>query len=255
MKRRKNKMNKKILNIIVIIVIVIVVGVVAFLIGRKSTDNGNSQTLKYETSSEKDIYNRIVSVVDEFCNENYVDVSLNADMIVDLTELYNKNPNNFNKETVGEYLMDNGWIARGVLENDTNSTSKQNNGKSTNSSSQWSDTEIRNLIQEDWNYYNQRLNEASISKIEKVEEDAKGRYIYAIYWSWVDLTISTEGWSQYQLYDTDINGKIKEITVYGVDTTTTNEGKPNVISLNGDANNLYEVMKQVKQNKELNWNK
>ena len=246
-------MNKKIIFIILIIVAIIAVGVAAFFLGRKSSNNIGP---KFETSSDEDVYNKIVSVVNEYCDENGAEVTLNSTLVEELTDLYNSNPNNFNKETVGSYLMEQGWIARGVMYDDTNidSSYNQNSYNSSSSSSQWSDTKIRSLLQEDWDRCNSRFNEVSISKIEKVEEDGNGRFIYAIYWSYVDLTTETQGWSPYQLYETDITGKVKEVTIYGVDTTNIVENKPNLVSEFGDEKNAYDILNRMKQNKELNWN-
>ena len=243
-------MNKKVITIIIVIIIVIGIGIGAFFIGSNVKNNTGAENSKieYEASAEKDTFNKIVGIIDELRNEEEIDVTINADMMEDLTELYSENPSNFNKDTVYEYLISAGWIARGTTNGGTS------NKKATSQSTEISDTKIRELLQEDWKRYNGRMYKVSISKIEKAEEDGKGRYIYVIYWSYYDQDTEISGWSPYTLYDVDISGEMKQVTVYGVDTTNTPDN-PKLISTETSGTQAYELIQKMKQKEELNWNK
>lgn len=134
-------------------------------------------------------------------------------------------------------------------------TEKESEYTEENKITKLSDTEIKELIQEDWNKYNKNRYKVSISKIEKSEEDGKGRYIYVIYWSEVSQAIESEGWSPYSLTtDADITGKIEQVSVYGIDATNTPDN-PNILSSTTSSKNEYEVIQMMKQKEELNWGK
>ena len=245
-------MNKKVLTIIGIIIIVVVIGVGAFFAGSKLTNNKSQEEKQIgtESTTENETFNKIMSAVNEYSNENGVDVTMTAELMNELTDLYSSNPSKFNKDTVGEYLMDNGWIARGTSSGTTTYKSSEKGGQS----SKISDTEIRQLIQEEWNKYNKGRNQVSIDKIEKAEEDGKGRYIYVIYWSYVDMNVQFGGYSDYLLTGADENGILREITVYGIDTTNTPEN-PNILSTGTSGTQSYETIQKMKNKAEFNWNK
>ena len=136
-------MNKKVLTIIGVIILIIVIGLGAFFAGSKIANNKNQgNVIGTESRENDDVFNKVMSTVNEYCNENDVDVTISAELMNELTNLYNSNPSKFNKDTVGEYLMDNGWIARGTLGGATEYKSSEKESKS----SKISDTEIRKLI-------------------------------------------------------------------------------------------------------------
>lgn len=147
-------MNKKVLTIIGVIIIVVVIGIGAFLIGSKLTNNKNQEEKqsKTESTTENETFNKIMSTVNEYSNENGVDVTITAELMNELTDLYSSNPSKFNKDTVGEYLMDNGWIVRGSTTNKVeqktqtkgNSLSDAKENKSNYNNSSYSNSKTSN---------------------------------------------------------------------------------------------------------------
>lgn len=232
----KEKKNFKILKVLLIIFVMIGIIIGAFLVGK------NYQINKGETI-EKENFNTIVAVIDELRNEDNIDISLNSIIMEELTKLYNQNPNNFNKDTAYQYLLSNGLIVRG----------KSNEENFNINQTKISDTEIRELIQEKWTKSNKNVYKASISKIEKEEDDGKGRYIYIIYWSKVNYDTEFGGWSEYQYVETERNGTIRMATLYGVDTNNTLE-ESNIIAVETRQENVYKALQEMKKKEEFYWN-
>ena len=80
-------------------------------------ESNNNDNYSNEVSKNESLSDKINRVVQEYCSENGVEISMNSYLMENLEELYNSNPSAFNKENVGEYLVSQGYIARGTFQN------------------------------------------------------------------------------------------------------------------------------------------
>ena len=130
-----NKCGKKVKDrkiiILLILAIIIIFSIVLFLIIHNNNKNNlnndtqsniNLSTLddSKNTSAEKIIYKALY----EFCNEYDIEFNPSEDQMQELIALYNKNPNNFNQETLSEFLFTGDWLVRGVYNDETDVENK-----------------------------------------------------------------------------------------------------------------------------------
>lgn len=104
-----------------------------------------------------------------------------------------------------------------------------------------SDTQARKYVEQDFRHYNSDEDDYIIDKIEKYEEDGKGRYIYVLYWHSIF----------YQFGEPDID---YAITVYIIDAAQT-ATEPTIHGVKTTESNLYQTVKNLQSREEYNWNK
>ena len=118
-------------------------------------------------------------------------------------------------------------------------------------------TEIKDLITKEWNKSYGHNYKSSIDKMEKYEEDGKGRYIYIIYWHDVDRTVEDRGYlTGFELgySGTDSSGEEYSVSAYVVNATEKPENAI-VYSMLTPGKTPYELVKNIKNKEESDWGK
>lgn len=136
-------------------------------------------------------------------------------------------------------LNDNKVLTSSKNENNSQYTEETLN--SSNTSVGLSDTQARKYVEKEFRHYNSDEDDYIIDKIEKYEEDGKGRYIYVLYWHSIF----------YQFGEPDVD---YAITVYIIDATESTT-EPTIHGVKTTENNLYQTVKNLQSREEYNWNK
>ena len=126
-----NKCGKKIEGkntkiITVFLVIFILISIIIVLIintnNRKKTNNVEQKNINadnIEQSKNTSVERIIREALAEFSDEYDTEFNPTEEQMQELIEFYNNDPNNFNQETLAQFLFSGGWLVRGVYNEDT----------------------------------------------------------------------------------------------------------------------------------------
>ena len=120
--------------------------------------------------------------------------------------------------------------------NNSGQNSGSNKGSGSNKSISISDTELKEILQKKFDKNNPLC---TIDKIEKYEEDGKGRYLYVLY---------------DHFYDNVKKCNVNEETVYLIDCTESIE-EPIINGYGADYIGVHNAATNLKNTEEYNWNK
>lgn len=252
MENEKKEISRKtLIRIIVALIIIVVIafGIIIYFVSSNNKEIGKNVSSE-TTLDDNKIINIINKVLDNINNEYELGFSPNVEQMNEIIDFY-KSTSNFNESTLFEFIAQKGWGVHGAGQVENSDYATQG-GESNNI---LSDTEIKTIIKNDWNNYHKNSYKAAIDKIEKYEEDGKGRYIYVVYWHNFDRIVEEYGTTGYELgYSGDDSGKENQITAYVINSI---ENTENAIlkSATTDGKEPYKLVEEVKTDKECNWGK
>ncbi len=114
--------------------------------------------------------------------------------------------------------------------------SEQSSGSGSNKRISISDTELKEILQKKFEKNNSLC---TIDRIEKYEEDGKGRYLYVLY---------------YYFYDNIKKCNVNRETVYLIDCTESID-EPIINGYGADYIGVHNAATNLKNTEEYNWNK
>lgn len=226
-KEKKEISRKTLIGIIIALVVTIIIafGVIIFFIG-----NNNKQVenlTQPATSENKNDIDKISNMLSSLKEQYGLDFEPTEEQMNEMIAFY-KSTNDFNEESLFDFIGQKGWTVRGNGEIDDSQEQSTN----------FSDTDLEEFIKQDFKdstdeYYD------TLDKIEKYDEDGNGKYIYILRYHGI---VTVNGGSRTQNY----------INVYGLDTTkSTSEPKVEKVSV-GDSYSLESTIAQIKS--KINWN-
>lgn len=249
-KEKKEISRKALIGIIIALIIIVVIafGVIIYFVSSNNKEIGKNISSE-TTLDDNEIINKIYKVLDNVNNEYELGFNPNTEQMNEIIDFY-KSTSNFNEESLFNFIGEKGWTISGTGQ--TTNSDYTTQGIQTNNV--LSDTEIKTIIRKDWNHYHENSYKATIDKIEKYEEDGKGRYIYVVYWHDVDRRVEEYGITGYELggYSGDYNGKVDRVTAYVINSIEKSENAI-LTSVTTNGKEPYQLVEKVKTNKECNW--
>ena len=230
MEEEKKEISRKtLIGIIVALIIIVVIafGIIIYFVSSNNKEIGKD-TSSETTLDDNEIINKIYTVLDNVNNKYDLGFNVNTEQMNEIIDFY-KSTNNFNEESLFNFIGEKGWAIKGSGEID--------NSQVENQSSNFSESDIRKFVEQRYYKYNDE-NYDIIDKIEKYDEDGTGKYIYIVY---------------SQRYIT-VNGNFHYkdcVDVCSVDTTQSSEPQVELTSI-GSSSALDSAIERMKS--EINWN-